>query len=207
MIENPVLLQWTQPNTKMTIDAATGGVLMSKDKDETCELLEEMALNNYQWQSERVAPKIAGVHELDALSEIQAQLVLITKQLGAANVSAIQTPTPACNLCRGHTNDNGQDGNIFVFAQNEHANYINRQRSNNPYSNTYNSGWRNHANISWCNNNVMKPNNFQRQRHQRQPQSEKKSNLDETLAQLSASATASYDEHRSKPQEPCCIHT
>jgi len=58
----------------------------------------------------RVAPKnIACVHELDALSVIQAQLALITKQLGAANVSAIQTPTSACNSCGGHTNDDCQD--------------------------------------------------------------------------------------------------
>ena len=124
----------------MTIDAAASGALMRKDKDEAHELLEEMASNNYQWQLERVTPKkITGVYELDALSTIQVQLALITNQLGAANVSSIQTPIPTCNSCGGgHTNNDGQDGNTFVFAQNEHANYINNsQRSNNPNSNTY----------------------------------------------------------------------
>ena len=36
------------PNTKMIIDTAASGVLISKDQDEDRELLEEMASNNYQ---------------------------------------------------------------------------------------------------------------------------------------------------------------
>ena len=37
-----------QPTTRMTMDAAAGGVLMSKDQDEAHTLLEEMASKNYQ---------------------------------------------------------------------------------------------------------------------------------------------------------------
>ena len=36
------------PNTKMIIDAAAGGALMSKERDEAYELLEDMASNSYQ---------------------------------------------------------------------------------------------------------------------------------------------------------------
>ena len=36
------------PNTKMVIDAAAGGALMGKERDEAYELLEEMASNSYQ---------------------------------------------------------------------------------------------------------------------------------------------------------------
>ena len=35
------------------IDAAIGVILMSKTEDEACNLIEEMALNNYQWSNER----------------------------------------------------------------------------------------------------------------------------------------------------------
>ena len=67
---------------------------MGKERDEVYELLEEMALNNYQQQSDRATPKkIAGVHELDAISAIHAQLTLLTKKLDATNVSSIQTQT------------------------------------------------------------------------------------------------------------------
>ena len=79
----------------MIIDAATEGALMGKKRDETQELLEEMALNSYQWQSDQAMPrKAAGVHEIDAISTIHAQLALLKKKLDAINLSAIQTQNP-----------------------------------------------------------------------------------------------------------------
>ena len=48
--------------------------------------------NSDQWQSDRAVPKkMAGVHELDEISAIHAQLALLTKKLDATNVSTIQT--------------------------------------------------------------------------------------------------------------------
>jgi len=41
----------------MIINAATGGALMGKERDEAYDLLEEMASNSYQWKSERVDAK------------------------------------------------------------------------------------------------------------------------------------------------------
>jgi len=79
----------------MIIDAAAGGALMGKESDEAYELLEEMALNDYQWQSDRTMPrKAARVHEIDAISAIHAQLALLTKKLDATNISTIQTQNP-----------------------------------------------------------------------------------------------------------------
>jgi len=46
---------------------------MSKNLEEDRELLDEMSSNHYQWQSTRgQTKKIVGVHELHALSAIQA---------------------------------------------------------------------------------------------------------------------------------------
>jgi len=42
----------TQPVRSM-IDAATGETLVSKTEEEAYNLIEEMALNNYQWSNER----------------------------------------------------------------------------------------------------------------------------------------------------------
>jgi len=42
------------------IDAAAGRTLMSKTKEEAYNLIEEMALNNYQWSSERGQPEQVG---------------------------------------------------------------------------------------------------------------------------------------------------
>ena len=46
------------------IDAAAGGALMRNDRDESYELLEEMASNSYQWQSKRATQKkVVAVHD------------------------------------------------------------------------------------------------------------------------------------------------
>ena len=42
----------TQP-LRSTIDATPGGTLMNKTKDEAYNLIEKMALNNFQWLYER----------------------------------------------------------------------------------------------------------------------------------------------------------
>ena len=89
------------PNMKMIIDTAAGGVLMSKNLEEARNLLDEMSSNHYQWLPSRgPAKKIAWVHELDTLSSIQAQLAVITNQLGAAIVSSFQTNL-SCEFCGG----------------------------------------------------------------------------------------------------------
>ena len=59
----------------------------------------------------------------------------------------------------------------------EQDNFVGNQfpgrQANNPYSNTYNPGWRNHPNFSWSNNNNVVapsfPNNNNLQRQQAPP--------------------------------------
>jgi hypothetical protein len=81
----------------------------------------------------------------------------------------------------------------------EQANYVGQNNyppKNNPYSNTYNAGWRNHPNFSWSNNqNVHNPqgqqrnfqqgNNYQAppQAVQRNPEP-KKNDLESSLLQF-----------------------
>ena len=43
-------------STRTLIDAASGGAFIGKTQDEAYDLLEGMAMNNYQWQSERILP-------------------------------------------------------------------------------------------------------------------------------------------------------
>ena len=92
MVRNLIFYNGLNPKIKMIIDAVAGGALMGKERDEAYELLEEMASNSYQWQSDRAMPrKATRVHDIDAFTAIYAQLALLTKKLNATNVSAIQT--------------------------------------------------------------------------------------------------------------------
>ena len=68
--------------TRILLDALDGGTLMSKSANEAYQLLENMALNNFQWSSERVRHKRpSGVHELDVFDNLKVQVSLLTKQL------------------------------------------------------------------------------------------------------------------------------
>ena len=69
------------------------------------------------------------------------------------NVNAIQTNVVCDHCTRNHSSVDYQKGNPFAQSSYGQANYVsNFQRQNNPYSNTYNPGWRNHPNFSWSNN-------------------------------------------------------
>jgi len=75
--------------------------LISKNLEKAQELFDEISSNHYQWQSSGgTTKKITGIHELDTLLAIQAQLAVITKWLETTIVSYIQTNS-SCDFCRG----------------------------------------------------------------------------------------------------------
>jgi len=55
----------------MIVDVAAGGALMSKNRYEAYEILEELASNDFQWQSEKeTLQKVVGMHRLDSITEL-----------------------------------------------------------------------------------------------------------------------------------------
>ncbi|XP_024031895.1 uncharacterized protein LOC112094656 [Morus notabilis] len=186
--------------TRTLIDASAGGALMKKTEDEAYELLEDMATNNYQWPSERSIPKkTAGLHEVDAITNLTAQIASRSKQLQSTQLTAnaIQTSSPVCEFCsESHQSSECQADNPFAQVQMEQAQYVGNytRQQNNPYSNRFNQGWRNHPNLSWRNNqNVLQP-------VQSNPPQEKKVNLEEAMAQLATSHTQFMNETRTNFQ-------
>ncbi|XP_062103987.1 uncharacterized protein LOC133815123 [Humulus lupulus] len=92
--------------TRTLIDAAAGGAFMRKSANEAYDLLEEMANNNQQWPSERGnSKKVAGLHEIDAISKLTAQVEALTKQLQGSTMAAlVMQAQTMCELCGGpHT--------------------------------------------------------------------------------------------------------
>ncbi|XP_060959491.1 uncharacterized protein LOC133030733 [Cannabis sativa] len=85
-------------NTRTLIDAAAGGAFMRKSANEAYDLLEEMALNNQQWPTERSqSKKVAGVLEVDAITKLTAQVEALTKIIaGQAKQAQV-----VCELCGG----------------------------------------------------------------------------------------------------------
>ncbi|XP_050915581.1 uncharacterized protein LOC127130652 [Lathyrus oleraceus] len=144
-------------NTKMNLSAAAGGSLMDKPYDEAYELVENMAQNHFQWGGERDAvekstPK-SGMYEVNNIDRVNAKVDALTQKIESLTITPATTVaaiTPNSELCGtpGHTN---VDCQLLVGVPTNQINYA----QGNPYSNTYNHGWRNHMNFSYKSNNVL----------------------------------------------------
>ena len=136
--------------TRTTIEAIASGAVMGKSVDEAYELLKEMASNNYQWPSERLVSirKVVGVHEIDVLIALVAQVNALSNKFDSLGVHAMQSPSVTYELCRGnHSSDK-----CFINAKpvQYFGNFNRQQHISN--SNFYNPSWRNHSNFFQSNN-------------------------------------------------------
>ncbi|KAG8486098.1 hypothetical protein CXB51_019412 [Gossypium anomalum] len=173
------------PSTRQMIDAAVGGTINNKTPEEASEYIEEMSLNNYQWQVIRTKPtKIAGVYNVNSVTMLSNQVKLLNKKIDGLLGSTQVHPTMRC--------DSSGRGVLTEYppfnptTEEEQVNYIgnsNFRSQNNPYSNTYNAGWKNHPNFSWGGQGNQRPQNPQG--FQQPPyQQEKKPNLEEMLSKF-----------------------
>jgi len=137
-----------------------------------------MSSNNYHWSSERATPKridkVCGLDVVDLLASKVDDLAQRFDRLGTPSSGSLAgSPSDAmfevgalCETCdiQGHVATECQ----YTFQGVEHSNAMqnfnqrlqnfNQRSQNNPYSNTYNLGWRNHPNFSHRNNNPIPPN-------------------------------------------------
>ncbi|KAL5541145.1 hypothetical protein UlMin_044362 [Ulmus minor] len=158
--------------TRTIVDVASNGALMSKTYNEAYALLERMASNNYQWPTKRVPARrrIAGVHEVSEITSLTAQIASLVNTLNNQqatphqNVNSVQGTGESCVLYNGTHRFESCPSNP------ESVCYVgNMNRNNNPFSNTYNLGWRQHPNFSWSNQGAGQGSNSAPQRPQFPP--------------------------------------
>ena len=124
-----------------------------KSYEKTHNLLERMSMNSHQWPADRATSSrtVAGIHELDAMMALTAQVASLTNMVKGLTLppgnTALQPSQVACVYC------GGEHPYSQCSANPESVNYVNNfnrgSNINNPYSNTYNPGWRQHPNFSW----------------------------------------------------------
>ncbi|XP_050915000.1 uncharacterized protein LOC127129945 [Lathyrus oleraceus] len=161
-------------NTKMTIDAAVDGALMSKPYPEACALIEDMAQNHYQWGTEHVQVEKketkGGIYEVSNFDHTNAKMDALTQEVKSLVINPIATVAAVrlgCEIC-GTPGYVTPECSLLAETNPNQAKYA----QVNPYSNTYNVGWRNHPNFSYKNNNPtfsqnstpQRPAGFQAQR-------------------------------------------
>ncbi|XP_062089707.1 uncharacterized protein LOC133796249 [Humulus lupulus] len=132
-------------HTRMVVDASANGALLAKSYNE--------------WPTSRLSTdrKVAGIHDVDALTSLAAQVSSISNMLKTINMRMNQSvgqpmgtqfgqmENISCVYCgEGHTFDNCPSNPAAVC-------YMGNQNRNSPYSNSYNPSWRQHPNLSWSN--------------------------------------------------------
>ena len=78
---------------------------MSKTEEEAFNLIEEMALYNYQWSNECDQPKrVGGKFDVISLTLLIAKMDAMAQKLYRLNVSVVNScaPSPACDRCGFH---------------------------------------------------------------------------------------------------------
>ncbi|KAG8488716.1 hypothetical protein CXB51_016697 [Gossypium anomalum] len=142
------------------IDAAASGTINNKILEEAYEFINEMSLNNYQWQVMRTKPtKAAGIYNVDSVSMLSNQVELLNKKIDGLLGSTQVHPVMRCDSSGGGVHTEYQSFNPSPKEEQVHYMGNNSRPQNNPYSNTYNADWRNHPNFSWGGQGNQRPQN------------------------------------------------
>ncbi|CAN6567599.1 unnamed protein product [Malus baccata var. baccata] len=142
------------PMERQMLDASAGGALVDKTPEAAKVLIANRAHNAQQYEGvgQRDSPR-PQVNEVSSMPEIQSQLANLTSIVSQlAEGMKIHGPS-VCGVCsmQGHAND--QCPQLIENGGWESANAMGfgnqNQPRHDPYSNTYNSGWRDHPNFKW----------------------------------------------------------
>ncbi|CAN6567582.1 unnamed protein product [Malus baccata var. baccata] len=136
------------------LDASAGGALVDKTPMAAKILIANRALNAQQYEGVgQRGPLRQQVHEVSSTSNIQSQLANLTSIVSQmAEGMKMQGPM-VCGVCsiQGHASE--MCPQLIENGGWESANAIGFQSQNqprhDPYSNTYNPGWRDHPNFKW----------------------------------------------------------
>jgi hypothetical protein len=154
---------------RSTVDASCGGTFMLKSEDEAWAMIENLSNNSRQQASNRrreptpKAPKTENLCEVGTPADMATQVVdAITKKLDqlmtgfAPNATHINTQPEPCSFYSSTTHqvNNCPTAVNYTDVSNEQVNAAFSRPGNDPYSNTYNLGWRNHPNFLWKGQNA-----------------------------------------------------
>ncbi|XP_021750418.1 uncharacterized protein LOC110716092 [Chenopodium quinoa] len=155
---------------RIYIDAASGGSLLTKNPTEAKELIEKMAANDNYHLGGRNTVKKGGKIDVDALTMLTSSVQALTSRFDKFQAGTSTSPQELCQLCnvQGHiAPDCPQISQNTEEMSIEQANAFyssNPKRPYDPYSNTYNEGWKHHPNFSYKNTqaqqNPPQPNNY-----------------------------------------------
>ncbi|KAJ9547052.1 hypothetical protein OSB04_019595 [Centaurea solstitialis] len=140
---------------KGMIDATAGGSFTNLTYNNAHALLDKIANNSSEWSDPRKVPRksVSSTQDLDAIASLNAQIVALTN-LVKNNLNPNQKLPLGNEICA-----NCEEDHPFEDCPENPAsvNYVGNNPKYNPYSQTYNPGWRYHPHLSCKSNNVQQP--------------------------------------------------
>ncbi|KAI5351513.1 hypothetical protein L3X38_004404 [Prunus dulcis] len=151
------------PSSHNIVTNFAGGSYKTKTPEETYELFEEIAMETQHTDTR--GKRIAG----GSNDSSSVQISKLEQKLDALLALNSRNPLKeVCSICETHDHPTiscpfGAAYPEFVQEQAKLVNSYNRGPINDPYSQSYNPGWRNHPNFSWRNTqNQANPPSLQR---------------------------------------------
>ncbi|KAM1658472.1 hypothetical protein ACFXTN_042625 [Malus domestica] len=143
------------PIERQMLDASAGGALVDKTPTAAKTLISNRALNAQQYEGvgQRSNPRPHQVNEVSAITELQNQMANLTTLLSQVVEGPKVKNVAACGVCsmQGHLTDKCpqliENGGWETLNAVGFGNQY--QPRNDPFSNTYNPGWRDHPNFKW----------------------------------------------------------
>ncbi|CAN6566300.1 unnamed protein product [Malus baccata var. baccata] len=142
------------PMERQMLDASAGGALVDKTPEAAKVLIANRAHNAQQYEGvgQRNPPR-PQVNEVSAITELQNQMANLTTLLSQVVEGPKVQNVAACGVCsmQGHLTDKCpqliENGGWETLNAVGFGNQY--QPRNDPFSNTYNPGWRDHPNFKW----------------------------------------------------------
>ncbi|CAN6544086.1 unnamed protein product [Malus baccata var. baccata] len=143
------------PIERQMLDSSAGGALVDKTPTAAKTLISNRALNAQQYEGvgQRSNPRPHQVNEVSAITELQNQMANLTTLLSQVVEGPKVKNVAACGVCsmQGHLTDKCpqliENGGWETLNAVGFGNQY--QPRNDPFSNTYNPGWRDHPNFKW----------------------------------------------------------
>ncbi|CAN6712639.1 unnamed protein product [Malus baccata var. baccata] len=138
------------PIERQMLDASAGGALVDKTPMAVKILIANQALNAQQYEGveQRDIPQQQHVNEVSTISEIQSQLANLTLLVSQVVERPKVQENSICGVCSIQGHQSEKCPQLIENRGWESANAIGfqgqNQQRNDPYSNTYNLGWRDH---------------------------------------------------------------
>ncbi|XP_024042132.1 uncharacterized protein LOC112099218 [Citrus clementina] len=170
------------PQSRQVVEMMCNGEFRDKNPEDALDYLDQLAENAQHWDTvgtfeltnkQQSSPSSGGIHNLREDHDLQAKFASLVRKVEALEhkksdqVKSVQEI--ACNICNSNDHFTQECPTLPALKEclNDQANVINTFNKPNPYSQTYNPGWKNHPNFSWRNNNNTQssqappPQNFQ----------------------------------------------